>query len=148
MKTDLACLRNWGRKAVNKIKALGYFWGVKGVLQLLFGLDSFSLTLRPPFIFGLLCSSRALGGWFLWSTAPWLPCPLVSYFVWSVENREISFFLSLRWFSVPLWLLCMTTISSSPLPLQTLYDDGFRVLGSLSIFCCSFSYQCLWKSYQ
>ena len=114
MKTHLACLRNWGRNAVNKIKGsrLRLFLRSKGYYSIIIWSGQFLFNpLSPSSSLTFSALVRALEGWFLWSTAPWLPCPLLSYFVWSVENRDISFFLSLLWFSVPLWLPCMTAIS-------------------------------------
>lgn len=133
----------------NKGSRLRLFLRSKGYYSIIIWSGQFLFNpLSPSSSLTFSALVRTLGGWFLWSTAPWLPCPLLSYFIWSVENRDISFFLSLLWFSVPLWLPCMTRMSSSRLPLQPLYDDGFWVLGSLSSFCCPFSYPCLWKSYQ
>lgn len=133
----------------NKGSRLRLFLRSKGYYSIIIWSGQFLFNpLSPSSSLTFSALVRTLGGWFLWSTAPWLPCPLLSYFIWSVENRDISFFLSLLWFSVPLWLPCMTRMSSSRLPPQPLYDGGFWVLGSLSSFCCSFSYPCLWKSYQ
>lgn len=86
--------QNKGSRLRLFLRSKGYYSIIIWSGQSLFNPLSASSSLTSALV-------RALGGWLLWSTAPWFPCPLLSYFVWTVENRDISFFLSLLWFSVP-----------------------------------------------